>query len=132
MIKLPTSMIRYVDAFDAVIEGNFCVLRGGNPFNNEWNVALRLNPGDISPAKTGLVTLLVRPHAPTVVPTCKVSLASTVKIRIDRQAKGIITAGDSTADPMVHPRLIAAHIKLKYLEGTSSGGSGSLKPGLRH
>ena len=105
VIELPAAVIGDVDELNAVIERNFRVLRGGDPFERQRNVEAPLDVLDRAPIERGLKLVARGAYSPAGhVALGDVALAAAVDGGIDGEAEHGVAAWPSRARHARRPR----------------------------
>ena len=117
MIELSPTVIGDVDEVDAVIETEFCVLRGSDALDGERDLVLRLDALDGLPIERCLEFAARGAPAPAGdMALGDVALAPAVMGGVDGETEHAVLVGDGAGHMVVDPGRIAAHIELEHAQ----------------
>ena len=86
-----------------------------NSFQNYGNIELLPKASDVSPIEARLIHSVGDSFSTAHVSLRNVSFSPAINVGINSKTDGVITTVDGAPNMIIHPRLIAADIQLKYL-----------------
>ena len=133
VVQLASAVVGDVHHLYAVLHREPGVLCGGDALDDQRDVEAVADTGDVFPREAALVLFvetggLTSGGGETL---GHVPFALDVVVQIDGEAECNVARVHGAADVILHPRLVAAHVKLKDLRAVAGGG-GLLESGLAH